>query len=127
MNVTHKTRKTKWGRLKRRHLHIRRKLSGTAERPRLMVRKTARHIYIMVIDDTPANGSKTLFSLDTNSKENSSKNFANIACAKALGLRAGQALKEKGYTDVVFDRGGYRYHGCIKALCDAVREAGITV
>lgn len=128
MKMTTQQRKTKAGKLKLRHMRIRRKVAGTPERPRVMIRKTLRHLHAVVVDDSVRTGSRTLFSLDTVERNGKgSKSCANCASAKALGLRVASALKEKGFTAVVFDRGGYPYHGVVKALCEAVREGGIQV
>ena len=98
---------------------IRSKVSGTAERPRLAVKKSLKYIYAQVIDD--ASG-KTLVA--ASSKESDAKG-ANKAAAKALGALIAKKAKDKGVTRVVFDRGGYLYHGNIKALADAARENGL--
>ncbi len=116
---------TKKERLSRRHLRVRRKVSGTAERPRVQIRKSLRHLYIQVIDDSPENGSRTVASFSTWSRETAAKSMCNIKGAQELGRRAGQELKARGIEQIVFDRGGYRYHGVVKALADAVREAEI--
>lgn len=128
MKLTKSERKNKWGRLKRRHMRIRKTVVGTAERPRLMMRKSLKHLYVMAIDDSNPKGSHTLVNLSTNKRDGvSNKSFRNIESAKRLGAEAAEALKAKGIQTVVFDRGGYRYHGCVKALCEAVREGGIKV
>src|SRR5689334_25008093 len=100
---------------------IRRKVLGTAERPRLAVFKSLKHIYVQVIDD--ASG-KTLVAASTREKDSSTKG-ANAAAAKAVGALIAKKAKDKGVTRVVFDRGGYLYHGNIKALADAARENGL--
>jgi large subunit ribosomal protein L18 len=100
---------------------IRRKVTGTAERPRLAVFKSLKHIYAQVIDD--ASG-KTLVSASSRDKDSSTKG-ANAAAAKAVGVLIAKKAKDKGITQVVFDRGGYLYHGNIKALADAARENGL--
>jgi len=100
---------------------IRRKVLGTAERPRLAVFKSLKHIYVQLIDD--ADG-KTLASASSRDKESSAKG-ANTAAAKAVGAAIAKKAKDKGVTRVVFDRGGYLYHGNIKALADAARENGL--
>jgi large subunit ribosomal protein L18 len=100
---------------------IRNKLSGTSERPRLAVFKSLKHIYAQVIDD--ASG-KTIVSASSQDKDSSSKG-ANAAAAKAVGALIAQKAKDKGITRVVFDRGGYLYHGNVKALADAARENGL--
>jgi large subunit ribosomal protein L18 len=100
---------------------IRRKMSGTAERPRLAVFKSLKHIYVQLIDD--AKGA-TLASASSLDKDSSAKG-ANTAAAKAVGAAIAKKAKDKGVTRVVFDRGGYLYHGNIKALADAARENGL--
>jgi large subunit ribosomal protein L18 len=103
------------------HQRIRRKLSGTAERPRLAVFRSVAHIYVQVIDDAEG---KTLVSASTVDKTAKSKG-GNVAAAKSIGKLVADRAKEKGIKKVVFDRGGYQYHGRIKALADAAREAGL--
>lgn len=128
MNVDKKHRKDKWGRLKRRHMRIRKRVVGSEERPRLMVRKSLKHLYVVVVDDAAGRGGHTLLALSTNKRDGvSNKNFRNTASAAKLGAETAAALKAKGIGAVVFDRGGYRYHGCVKSLCDALREGGIQV
>jgi len=100
---------------------IRRKVLGTAERPRLAVFKSLKHIYVQLIDD--ADG-KTLASASSRDKESTAKG-ANTAAAKAVGAAIAKKAKDKGVKRVVFDRGGYLYHGNIKALADAARENGL--
>lgn len=100
---------------------IRRKVTGTGERPRLAVFKSLKHIYVQVIDD--ANGN-TIVSASTREKDAGSKG-SNTAAAKAVGVLIAKKAKDKGITRVVFDRGGYLYHGNIKALADAARENGL--
>jgi large subunit ribosomal protein L18 len=103
------------------HKRIRRKVQGTAERPRLAVFRSVAHIYVQVIDD--AKGS-TLVSASSIEKE-AKTNGGNVAAAKAIGKTIAERAKEKGIKRVVFDRGGYQYHGRVKALADAAREAGL--
>ena len=100
---------------------IRDKVSGTTERPRLAVFKSLKHIYAQVIDD--ASG-KTIVSASSRDKDSSTKG-ANAAAAKAVGALIAKKAKDKGITRVVFDRGGYQYHGNVKALADAARENGL--
>ena len=110
---------------KRGHVHtrIRKKLQGTAERPRLNVYRSLNHIYVQVIDDL--NG-KTLVSASTAEGKKEARNKGgNVASAKSVGKTIAERAKEKGVTKVVFDRGGYIYHGRVKALADAAREAGL--
>jgi large subunit ribosomal protein L18 len=103
------------------HRRIRRKLSGTAERPRLAVFRSVAHIYAQVIDDAQG---QTLVSASSVDKTGKTKG-GNVAAAKAIGKLVAERAKEKGIKSVVFDRGGYQYHGRIKALADAAREAGL--
>ncbi|MDP9360472.1 MAG: 50S ribosomal protein L18 [Acidobacteriota bacterium] len=100
---------------------IRSKVSGTNQRPRLAVFKSLKHIYVQVIDD--ASG-RTIVSASTREKDAGTKG-ANTAAAKAVGALIAKKAKDKGITRVVFDRGGYLYHGNIKALADAARENGL--
>ncbi len=104
------------------HRRIRRKLEGSSERPRLAVYRSVKHIYAQIIDDREG---RTLVSASSTEKNAAVKSGGNVSGAKELGtLLAGRA-KEKGITRVVFDRGGYLYHGRIKALAEAAREAGL--
>jgi len=105
---------------KRIHSRIREKLSGTAERPRLNVYRSLNHIYAQVIDDQKG---ETLVSAST--IEAKSKTGGNVAAAKEIGRAVAEKAVSKGIKRVVFDRGGYLYHGRIKALADAAREAGL--
>ena len=103
----------------RRHRRIRVKLSGTAQRPRLNVFRSLQHIYAQVIDDTSGT---TLAAASTLGAEVSGTKSER---ARAVGKAIAERAKEKGVTTVVFDRGGYMYHGRIKALADAARESGL--
>lgn len=103
------------------HRRIRRKLSGTAERPRLAVFRSVAHIYAQVIDDTKGVTVVAASSVDKGAKTKG----GNVAAAKAIGKAVAERAREKGITKVVFDRGGYQYHGRVKALADAAREAGL--
>jgi large subunit ribosomal protein L18 len=108
---------------KRVHARIRTKMTGTAERPRLNVYRSLNHIYTQIIDD--ATGT-TIASASTVSKKGEGKKAGgNVAAAKEVGKLIAERAKEKGVKKVVFDRGGYLYHGRIKALADAAREAGL--
>ena len=100
---------------------IRSKVHGTSERPRLAVFRSLKHICAQVIDD--ASG-KTIVSASSRDKDAGTKG-ANAAAAKALGALIAKKAKDKGINRVVFDRGGYLYHGNIKALADAARENGL--
>src|SRR5579883_114115 len=103
------------------HVRIRRKLKGSTERPRLAVFRSLSHIYAQVIDDTKG---VTVVSASSNEKD-AKVTGGNLAGAKEIGRRVAERAKEKGITRVVFDRGGYIYHGRVKALADAAREAGL--
>ena len=100
---------------------IRRKVTGTSERPRLAVFRSLKHMYAQVIDDAAGT---TIVSASSRDKDAGTKG-ANAAAAKALGALIAKKAKDKGITRVVFDRGGYLYHGNIKALADAARENGL--
>ena len=100
---------------------IRNKVSGTTERPRLAVFKSLKHIYAQVIDDATG---KTIVSVSSMDKDSATKG-ANKAAAKAVGALIAKKAKDKGITRVVFDRGGYLYHGNVKALADSARENGL--
>ncbi len=106
------------------HKRIREKLRGTAERPRLNVYRSLNHIYAQLIDDAEG---KTLVSANSREgkKAAASKTGGNVAAAKAVGKTLAERAKEKGFSKVVFDRGGYLYHGRVKALAEAAREAGL--
>jgi large subunit ribosomal protein L18 len=102
------------------HARIRQKMAGTAERPRLNVYRSLNHIYVQVIDDQKG---ETLASAST--LELKSKTGGNVAAAKEIGKTVAEKAVKLGIKKVVFDRGGYLYHGRIKALADAAREAGL--
>ena len=104
-----------------RHTRVRTKISGTAERPRLDVFRSSKHIYAQIIDD--ASG-KTLVSASTVEKDFDGYG-GNKEAAKKVGQRVAEKALAAGITNVVFDRGGYIYHGRVKALADAAREAGL--
>src|SRR4051812_33046732 len=103
------------------HVRIRRKLKGTTERPRLAVFRSVSHIYAQLIDDSKGTTIVAAASTDKAHKITG----GNVAGAKAVGKLVAERAKEKGVKLVVFDRGGYLYHGRIKALADAAREAGL--
>jgi large subunit ribosomal protein L18 len=111
---------------KRGHVHdrIRKKMQGTAERPRLNVYRSLNHIYVQVIDDLHGT---TLVSASTaeGKKKEDRRTGGNVASAKAVGKIIAERAKAKGVTKVVFDRGGYIYHGRVKAVAEAAREAGL--
>jgi large subunit ribosomal protein L18 len=104
------------------HKRIRQKLSGSTARPRLAVFRSVKHIYAQVIDDTVGH---TLAAASSNEKNDSVKSGGNVAGAKAVGKLLAERAKDKGVKAVVFDRGGYLYHGRVKALADAAREGGL--
>ena len=130
---------------KRGHVHdrIRKKMQGTAERPRLNVYRSLNHIYVQVIDDlhgktlvsaSTAEGKKAEGKKAEGKKADGAKSEGakparptggNVASAKAIGKTIAERAKAKGVTKVVFDRGGYIYHGRVKAVADAAREAGL--
>jgi large subunit ribosomal protein L18 len=102
------------------HERIRKKLQGTADRPRLNVYRSVKHIYVQVIDDH-----KGVTLVAANSSEGKNRNGGNVSSAKAVGKAVAERAQSKGIKKVVFDRGGYIYHGRVKALADAAREAGL--
>ena len=106
------------------HLRVRTRVTGTPERPRLNVYRSVGHIYAQVIDDRSG---RTLISASSVDKETKKglKGGGNISSAKAVGKIIADRAKAAGVTKVVFDRGGYKYHGRVKALADAAREAGL--
>ncbi len=105
----------------RRHQRLRQKVHGTADRPRMAVCLTGQHIYVQFIDDQLG---RTLAAVSTLSPA-AKGTRANLAGAKKLGALAAEQAKAKNISAVLFDRGGFRYHGRIKALADAAREAGL--
>ena len=105
----------------RRHLRVRTKISGTAERPRLCVYRSNSNLYVQVIDDVAGN---TLVSASTLDKSVKTKH-ANKEAAKELGALIAKKALEKNIETVVFDRGGYIYHGVVKELAEAAREGGL--
>ncbi|MGQ9915985.1 MAG: 50S ribosomal protein L18 [Bryobacteraceae bacterium] len=111
----------KVARRQRIHLRIRRKVKGTPERPRLAVFRSLKHIYAQIIDDRAG---RTLVSASSNEKGATSSG-GNLAGAREIGRLVAERALAKGITRVVFDRGGYLYHGRVKALAEAAREAGL--
>ena len=105
----------------RRHMRVRRKISGTAERPRLCVYRSNSNIYAQIIDDVAGN---TLVAASTLDKEVKTKH-ANKEAAKEVGALIAKRATDKKIVDVVFDRGGYIYHGVVKELAEAAREGGL--
>ena len=113
--------KLKHQRQLRRSNHVRRRVRGTAERPRLTVFRSSKHIYAQIIDDLQG---VTLASASSKTAEGKTYG-GNVAAAKTIGKAIAEAAKAKGIELVCFDRGHYRYHGRIKALADAAREGGL--
>jgi len=107
-----------------RHLRVRTKVKGTPERPRLAVFRSLNHIYAQVVDDTTG---RTLAAVDSRAPDfrQKAKAGGNVAAAKIVGELLAQRAKASGITQVVFDRGGYQYHGRVKALAEAARAAGL--
>jgi large subunit ribosomal protein L18 len=119
------TVRTKEGIRQRIRNRIRKKLAGNPERPRLAVFRSQGHIYAQVIDDEAGRTLCSASSLDADFKADGKKRGANLAAAKQVGQLIATRAKEKGIQAVVFDRGGFLYHGRIKALADAARESGL--
>jgi large subunit ribosomal protein L18 len=110
-------------RLRRRN-HVRRKITGTVERPRLTVFRSSKHIYAQLIDDLNGRTLAAASSLAPDLRKDVSYG-GNIKAAQVVGKRLAEVAKEKGITKAAFDRGHYRYHGRVKALADAAREGGL--
>jgi large subunit ribosomal protein L18 len=108
----------------KRHRRVRKKVVGTSERPRLAVFRSNRHIYAQVIDDTTG---RTLAAASTAEPDLRSGSTATVDAAKAVGQLVGERAKAAGISRVVFDRGGFRYHGRVAALCEGARAAGLEV
>lgn len=106
----------------RRHFRVRKKVSGTSGRPRLVVNRSSRHISVQVVDDVVGHTLAAASTLDASLRSN---NGDKTAKAKAVGALVAERAKAAGITTVVFDRGGYAYHGRIAALADAAREGGL--
>jgi large subunit ribosomal protein L18 len=104
------------------HRRIRRKVQGTQERPRLAVYRSLNHIYAQLIDDAQG---KTIVAASTNEKDLRTGTGGNIEAAERVGRAIAERALARGIQSVVFDRGGYRYHGRVKALTDAARAAGL--
>ncbi|WP_314082552.1 50S ribosomal protein L18 [Leptotrichia sp. HSP-334] len=106
----------------KKHKSIRKKIAGTAQRPRLSVYRSLKNIFVQIIDDVTGN---TLVSASTIEKNAKIENGSNIEAAKKVGESIAKKALDKGITTVVFDRAGYIYTGRVKALADAAREAGL--
>ena len=119
---------TKWikssGREKR-HKRIRKKIVGTIERPRLSIRRSTRHLYAQVIDDTAGKTIVSFSTLSVDLRDKIKKDAGNVKGAVILGSAIARKCKEEGITKVVFDRAGYLYHGRVKALAEAARKEGL--
>ena len=117
--------KTQQEKRERRKHSIRKKVNGTAERPRLTVFRSSKHIYAQVIDDLKGETLASASSLEKSMRDGG-KTGADIDAAKAVGKLLAERAAEKGVKEVVFDRGSYLYHGRVKALADAARESGLS-
>ncbi len=108
----------------KRHRRLRRKLEGSSERPRLLVRRTLHHTYATVVDDAKGH---TIVAASTREKDlaDGLDSTTNMAAAEKIGAAIAAKAKQAGITQVVFDRGGLKYHGRVKALADAARQAGL--
>lgn len=114
--------KLKFRRRERRRHHVRSRVQGTAERPRLSVHRSSKHIYAQLIDDLKG---VTLAAASSQAKDVDLKYGGNIKAATAVGQKIADLAKAKGITMAAFDRGHYRYHGRVKALADAARKGGL--
>lgn len=109
---------------RKRHIRVRKKVSGTALKPRMAVFRSEKHIYVQLIDDLKSQTLVASSTLDPMVKQQLTKTW-NKAAAKTVGKMVAQKALEKGITEVTFDRGGLKYHGRIKELADGAREAGL--
>ena len=109
---------------KRRHIRVRRKIAGTTDRPRLNVFRSLNQIYAQVIDDSSGQTVVSVSTLDPKVKTKAKK-LTKTEQAKLVGEEIAKRAKKAGVAEVIFDRGGYKYHGRVKALADAAREAGL--
>lgn len=121
MNVSKERRVAR----KKRQVRVRKKVTGSAERPRLCVFRSSKHIYAQIIEDVTG---KTLVAASTSTKgvPEGMKSTGNVEAAKAVGKQIAEKALAKDIKQVVFDRNGFLYHGRVKALADAAREAGLT-
>jgi large subunit ribosomal protein L18 len=125
MGLTPKTRgKSKSAARERRHLRLRKKLAGDAMRPRLVVTRSARHVFVQVVDDTKGH---TLASASTMELDLRKDKGDKTAKAKAVGVLVAERAKKAGITEVVFDRGGNKYAGRVAAIADGAREGGLAL
>jgi len=111
---------------KRRHVRIRKRVKGTAERPRLSVFRSLNHIYAQLVDDLAGRTIMTVSSLDKGLAPDVKTAKGKVAAGKIVGKAIAAKAKEKGIDRVCFDRGGYLYHGRVKAVADGAREGGLT-
>ncbi|MEY3483249.1 MAG: hypothetical protein RLZZ218_84 [Actinomycetota bacterium] len=125
MGLTPKTRgKSKSAARGRRHLRLRKKIEGTATRPRLVVTRSARHVFVQIVDDAQGH---TLVSASTMEADLRKSSDDKSAKSKAVGLLLAQRAKAAGISEVVFDRGGNRYAGRVAAIADGAREGGLVL
>lgn len=108
----------------RRHLRVRKKVTGSTERPRLVVNRSARHLFVQIVDDSVG---RTLASASTLDESVRSAEGDKTAKAKLVGALIAERARDAGIAAVVFDRGGYQYHGRVAALADSARESGLTL
>ena len=114
--------KTREERRYRRHLRVRKRVSGTVERPRLVVFRSIKHVYAQLVDDGRG---ATIMGVSDDTEGLSLEGKGKVAKAKAVGKLLAEKAKAGGITKVVFDRGGYRYHGRVQAVADGAREGGL--
>src|SRR5262245_2324562 len=117
--------KTKTIRRQRRRFRVRNKVRGTAERPRLSVFRSSKHIYAQLIDDDTGRTLAAASSQTKKAERAKASSGANVKAAKAVGQKLAEAAKAAGVTKVAFDRGHYKYHGRVKALAEGAREGGL--
>ena len=113
---------TKQEQRRRRHRRVRKKVMGTAERPRIAVFRSSKHIYVQAIDDITG---RTVASASTMEASVRGGSTATVAAAKNVGKQLGERVKATGASGAVFDRGGFKYHGRVAAIADGAREAGL--
>jgi large subunit ribosomal protein L18 len=121
MRPIHKPQ-TRTERRYRRHLRIRKTVTGTADRPRLVVFRSLKHIYAQLVDDDQR---RTLIGVSDRTKGVAVEGAGKVAAGRAVGKLLGERAREQGITKVVFDRAGYPYHGRIKAVAEGARQAGL--
>ncbi len=121
MRPIHKP-KTRRQRRYRRHLRVRKKVRGTDQRPRLAVHRSLKHVYAQIIDDVKG---RTLIGVGDKAKDVSVKGSGKVAASFAVGMLLGERAVAAGIKQVVFDRGGYPYHGRVKAVADGARKGGL--